>query len=89
MKCNIFHAPESIITLSLLNTIICPCRGCAPRCQRSEMHKSRGSRGMLPWKNFVNLISRMARMHLVLLVLRQFDTQLIPKKLVVSFDSNL
>ena len=53
------------------------------------MHKSRGSRGMLPWKNFVNLTSRMARMHLVLLVLRQFDTQLIPKNLVVSFDSNL
>ena len=46
-KCNVFHASDSIITHWLPNTIICPCRGCAARCQRSEMHKSRGSRGML------------------------------------------
>ena len=47
------------------------------------IHKSRGSRGILPWKIFVNMTSRMARMHLALLILRQFDLQLIPQNLIV------
>ena len=44
---------------------------------------------MLPWKSFVNMISRMAKMHLVCLFLRQLDLQLLPQNLILTFDSNL
>ena len=51
------------------------------------MHTSRGSKAMLPWKIFVNMVSRMARMHMALLIIRRFDLKLIPQNLIEPFDS--
>ena len=93
MKCKIFHPPESLIIHLLPSTIIffpLLCRFCAATCKRSEVHKSRGSRGTpSPLEYFVNMTSRMARMHLARLILRQFDLQLIVAKFGRVFDSSL